>query len=64
MDEQSYYMAQREDEYDPEAAPYEPLAPDLAGKSPLASWRNTEAKPTRYGARLNRTPVCSFARPV
>ena len=46
MDEQDYY-GRHEKEWNKEDAPYEPLAPDLAGQSPLSSWRNTEAMPTR-----------------
>jgi len=46
MDESDYYMRHR-DEYDAEEAPYEPLAPELAGVSPLSSWQSAEAKPTR-----------------
>lgn len=50
-DDSDYYQRHR-DAYDPEEAPYEPLAPDLAGQSPLSSWRSTEARPTRSGGQV------------
>ncbi len=46
MDEQDYYNRHK-DEWNKDEAPYQPLAPDLAGESLLSSWRNTEAMPTR-----------------
>jgi len=49
MEEFDYYAwrsREQQDDYDPEEAPYESLAPDLAGESPLASWQATEARPS------------------
>jgi hypothetical protein len=45
------YFARHRAEYDPEEAPYEPLAPDLAGQSPMQSWKGTQARPTRWGGQ-------------
>jgi len=48
VEEFDYYnWRKRENEdYDAEEAPYEPLAPDLAGQSPLAEWKGTVARPS------------------
>lgn len=45
MDDYDYYQRHR-DEYNADEAPYEPLAPDLAGESPLAEWKATAARPS------------------